>query len=201
MLIGVTGGIGAGKTRAVRAFAQRGAAVFSADEVVHDLYARDEVRDAVRERWGERVFAPDGTVDRRAVADVVFQDEQQLRWLEGLLHPLVAREWLRFVDDQQRRTQPPSAIVAEVPLLFEGDLDERYDATVLITAPLELRLARVGDRAQGDRHARRRAEQQMQEAAKRERADFVYDNTGDELELERFVEHVLASVARPGAGP
>src|SRR5205823_4616020 len=86
--VAVTGGIGAGKSETLRAFARHGAAVISSDEIVHELLRNDEdVRAAVRAHLGDEVFGPDGAVDRESVADVVFADEGELDWLERLLHP------------------------------------------------------------------------------------------------------------------
>lgn len=191
----MTGGIGAGKSAAVDAFVRRGAARFSADEVVHRLYAHDDdVRAAVRERWGDRVFAKIGEVDRGAIAAIVFSDEHELRWLEGLLHPLVAREWMRTVHELGEHEDAPEFVVAEVPLLFEAGLDDRYDATVLVTAPLDRRLARVGERAHGASHAGRRAARQLPEHEQAMRARFVYENTGSLADLDAFVEKVITAM-------
>ena len=192
--IGVTGGIGAGKTAALEAFARAGAVPFSADEAVHRLYRTDEVRDAVRERWGDEVIS-DGEVDRAAVARIVFADPDELAWLEAFLHPLVGREWLRFLDEQDSRDDPPPAVVAEVPLLFEAGLEERYDHIVAVVAPYELRLQRVGERASGgDDDARQRAARQMREPEKLERAGFGYVNDGTLDELAAFVAEVMEQV-------
>lgn len=199
IVLGITGGIGAGKSAAVDAFVRRGAAAFSADAAVHELYRTDEVREAVVSRWGERVLAADGSVDRAAIAGIVFADTRERQWLEGLLHPLVAREWLRFVEAQKRLDDPPPMIVAEVPLLFEAGLDRRYDQTVLVTAPLETRLRRVGERAAGASGAAARAEVQMSEEQKARRADFVFDNVGSRQRLDAFVEQVWAEVLSGGA--
>jgi dephospho-CoA kinase len=185
LLIGVTGGIGAGKSTVVAALAERGAAVFSADQAVHSLYEDADVQAQVRARWGDRVFTDAGDVDRVAIADIVFPNEEERQWLEGLLHPLVAREWLRFLDAQQRAENPPTAIVAEVPLLFEADLSDRYDAVMVVTAPLEMRLERVGTRAHGASHATSRANAQLSDAEKCERADVVLDNTRTLDDLRR----------------
>lgn len=190
-VIGVTGGIGAGKSAAVDAFARRGAAVFSADAVVHDLYGSDDVRDAVVDRWGDAVLAPDGSVDREAIAGIVFADPVELAWLEGLLHPLVAREWLRFIEAQRALPEPPDVVVAEVPLLFEAGLEDRYDHVVLVTAPLDVRLRRAGERATGSSHPQRRSARQMSDADKRERADVVIENTGSLADLDEQVARVI----------
>ena len=96
--VAITGGIGAGKSEALRAFARHGAATVSSDEIVHHLLRRPDVRDAVVERMGNGVVAPDGEIDRGALATVVFNDREALAWLEELLHPLVAAEYLEWRD-------------------------------------------------------------------------------------------------------
>src|SRR5919199_4017965 len=98
--LAVTGGIGAGKSEALKAFARHGAATISSDEIVHDLLrGDDEVLTALRERWGDRVIGPDGA-DRAAIAEIVFADPDELGWLEGLLHPKVVREYQAWRERQ-----------------------------------------------------------------------------------------------------
>ena len=87
--VAITGGIGAGKSEALKAFARHGAATVSSDQIVHELLQHDEDRDAVVERLGQGVVAPDGSLDRGAIATVVFNDPRALARLEELLHPLV----------------------------------------------------------------------------------------------------------------
>lgn len=191
LLIGVTGGIGAGKSTVVDAFVHRGAVPFSADTAVHELYSDPDVVREVRARWGDDVLAPDGSVDRSAIAAIVFTDEAERRWLEGLLHPLVGRAWLRFVESQRVADEPPEFAVAEVPLLFEAGLEDRYDAIVTITAPLELRISRARARDDGKRHSTARAAAQMPDQEKADRADFTYENTGTFDDLDAFAGEVL----------
>ena len=191
VLIGVTGGIGAGKSTVVEAFKDRGAVPFSADTAVLELYSDPDVIDAVRARWGDDVFAADGTVDRAAIAAIVFTDDAERKWLESLLHPLVGRAWLRFVESLRSAAEPPEFAVAEVPLLFEAGLEDRYDAIVTITAPLELRIERARARDDGKRHSTARAAAQMPDDEKAARADFTYVNTGSFDDLDAFAGEVL----------
>lgn len=192
LLIGVTGGIGAGKSTVVNAFVHRGAVPFSADSAVHELYADPHVVSEVRARWGDDVInAEDGSVDRAAIAAIVFTDEAERRWLESLLHPLVGRAWLRFVEAQRSAPEPPAFAVAEVPLLFEAGLEDRYDAIVTITAPLKLRIERARARDDGKRHSTARAAAQMPDEEKAARADFTYVNTGSFDDLDAFAGEVL----------
>lgn len=190
IVIGITGGIGAGKSSAVDAFVRRGAVAFSADAAVHELYARPDVQQQVRDRWGDDVIR-DGRIDRSAIAAIVFHDPEERAWLEQLLHPLVGEAWLRFIDEQRALPAPPRVIVAEVPLLFEAGLEDRYDAIIAITAPLPTRMSRVGERASGRTLSAQRAAVQMPEEEKVARADIVFENTGSLDDLERFADDVL----------
>ncbi|MCW2927921.1 MAG: dephospho-CoA kinase [Thermoleophilia bacterium] len=190
ILIGVTGGIGAGKSTLVDAFVHRGAVPFSADSAVHELYGAPDVVEAVRERWGEDVIVG-GVVARNAIASIVFTDDAELRWLEGLLHPRVGVAWLAFVDEQRALPEPPEFVVAEVPLLFEAGLEDRYDAVVAVTAPLPTRIERANARDDGKAHSVERAAAQMDEAEKTERADISFINTGSFEELDAFAGRVL----------
>lgn len=191
ILIGVTGGIGAGKSTVVDAFVRRGAVPFSADTAVHELYSDPDVVAEVRNRWGDEVIADDGIVDKSAIASIVFNDQVERRWLEGLLHPLVARAWLRFVHEQQALEPPAEFAVAEVPLLFEAGLEDRYDAIVTITAPLTTRIERAEARGSGRTLSAERAAAQMPEEEKVARADFTYVNTGSFDDLDTFAGEVL----------
>ena len=187
----MTGGIGAGKSTVVEAFARRGAVPFSADAAVHALYHDPSVVEAVRERWGDPVIAADGSVDRSAIAGIVFTDERERLWLEGLLHPRVGAAWLAFTEEQAALPEPPEFLVAEVPLLFEAGLEDRYDAVVTITAPHATRMERAAARGSARSLPAERAAAQMSEREKADRADFTYTNTGSFEELDTFAHDVL----------
>jgi dephospho-CoA kinase len=185
--VAITGGIGAGKSAALAAFARGGAAVVSSDEIVHRLLREDdEVRRALRERFGERVFSADGVVDRAAVAEIVFKDRRQLAWLESLLHPRVVQEYLAWREGLARLADPPAVCVTEVPLLFEVGGETRFDAVVAITAPKDLRARRTRVPI-GERSTRL-----IPDEEKLGRADFAYVNDGSLEELEAFVSGVMA---------
>ena len=188
--VAVTGGIGAGKSEALAAFGRRGAETVSADELVHTLYRDDaDVRAALLERWGERVFrGPD--VDRAAIAQIVFADPDELSWLEALLHPKVVEAQARWLGELAGRDDPPAVAVAEIPLLYETGGEQRFDAVVVVTAPEEVRASRarvpLADRSR----------RLLPDDEKARRADFVYVNDGGLEELDAFVADVLARVER-----
>ena len=190
MAVAVTGGIGAGKSEALRAFVRHGAAVISSDEIVHSLLRSDEdVRAAVRERFGDGVFGPEGQVDRGRIADIVFADSGQLDWLERLLHPRVVAAYLRWRDDLASRPDPPAVCVTEVPLLYEVGGDTRFDAVVVISAAPEVRVSRQV-RPMQDRERRL-----IPDEEKLSRADFAYVNDGSLEELDQFVSGVVEKLS------
>ena len=188
LAVALTGGIAAGKSEALHAFARHGAAVESSDEIVHRLYREDEgLRAAVRDRWGDRVFA-DGEVDRAAVAAIVFADRDELDWLEAELHPRVraaAGAWLQALG---AAAPPPALAVVEIPLLYETGGEERFDAVVVVTAPAELREQRRGGLAE-------RETRLVPDEEKLRRADFAYVNDGSLEQLDAFVAAVVAELA------
>jgi dephospho-CoA kinase len=186
--VAITGGIGAGKSEALRAFARHGAATVSSDEIVHHLLRRPEVREAVVARMGNGIVAPDGEIDRGALATVVFNDREALAWLEELLHPLVSAEYLRWREQLEALPDAPAVSVTEVPLLYETGGDERFDKVVVITAPSKLRRARSSV-ATDDRESRL-----LPDKEKVQRADFSFKNTGSLEELDAFVKSVMAQL-------
>jgi dephospho-CoA kinase len=154
---------------------------------VHRLLREDdEVRAAIRERLGDRVFGADGTVSRGAVAQIVFADREQLAWLESLLHPRVSREYLQWREDLARLPEPPAVSVTEVPLLYEVGADARFDFVVAITAPGDLRAGRASVPLAG------RSERLLPDEEKLQRADFAYVNDGSFEDLDAFVASVMA---------
>ncbi len=181
----MTGGIGAGKSSALAAFARHGAATKSSDEIVHMLLRDDpEVRRELVERFGTQVIGSDGA-DRAAIARVVFKDPEELDWLEELLHPKVVREHSAWREELARGPDPPRVTVTEVPLLYETGGDERFDVVVVITASPQVRAERrpVADA---------REERMLPDTEKMQLADYVYVNDGTLEELDAFVADVLA---------
>jgi dephospho-CoA kinase len=189
--VGLTGGLGAGKSTALQALERLGAATLSTDAVVHELYASEEVRDAVVERWGPGV-APGGVVDRSVVAARAFASPDERAWLEGLLWPLVGQRVWAWREDVAGREPPPPAGVVETPLLFEAGLDGAYDATIAVVAPEELRAERAA--ARGHHAVDERAARQLPQAEKARRATFVIDNAGSVAELEQELSAILAKL-------
>jgi dephospho-CoA kinase len=191
-IIGIAGGIGSGKSRVARLFGELGCAVIDSDAQVRDAYARADVRQTLKQWWGERVFKEDGQLDRAAVAATVFSDPAQRARLEGLIHPLVAEAR----DEAMRRAARDPQLVAfvwDTPLLFEVGLNADCDAVVFVDAPQDLRLARVRrSRGWDAAELARRENLQWPLDRKRRLSDDVVTNTADAEE---------GSASPPGADP
>jgi dephospho-CoA kinase len=186
--VGLTGGIGAGKSEALAALERLGAATISTDAIVHSLYEEPEVREAVVARWGPEV-APDGRVDRSAIARYAFATPEDRAWLEQLLWPLVGRK----VADW-RRTANGVALVVETPLLFEAGLEGNYDATIAIVADEKVRNERAA--ARGHAALDERTARQLSQDEKARRATYAVENSGTLEQLEQELSEVLAKLTR-----
>ncbi len=184
----------AGKSEALGAFGRLGAATISADRIVHDLLDREPMLSHLRERWGNEA-APDGRADREVIGSRVFTDREELAWLERQVHPLVREElqgWLDSLDPDTRFA------VAEVPLLFEGGMADRFDHTVAIVAGDEVRGERA--RARGQVGLEGRERRQLNQAEKAGRADFVIVNDGSREELEAGLAGLLQRLRDEASG-
>ena len=192
MAVAVTGGIGAGKSEALRAFARHGAAVISSDEIVHRLLREDpEVKQAIVERLGESVVGADGEIDRARVGELVFGDPDALRWLEGLLHPRVSATYLRWREELAGLSDPPAVCVTEVPLLYEVGAEKHFDAVVVVTASPRVRVSRH------IRPMHAREQRLLPDEEKAARADFTYVNDGPLEDLDAFVSDVVDRLSGP----
>jgi dephospho-CoA kinase len=189
--VGLTGGLGAGKSEALRALADLGAATLSTDAVAHELLASDDMRALVVERLGAEV-APAGTLDRTLIAERVFGDDAARTWLEGVLWPRVAERVVRWRAQLESADQPPRAVVVEVPLLFESGMDAVFDATIAVIAPESLREERAA--ARGHASLAERAGRQLSQDEKAARASFTVRNEGSLADLRAALGAVLAKL-------
>ena len=187
--VGLTGGIAAGKSEALRALERAGAATLSSDDVVRELLTTGEVRDALVERFGDAV-APGGEIDRSAVADVVFSDPEKREWLEGLLWPRVGERIAQWRQQLEQVDPRPRAAVVEVPLLFESGMEAVFDRTIVVVADEGLRSERAG--ARGHSRVDERTSRQLSQEEKAERADYEVRNDGSLDELRETLSRVLA---------
>ena len=188
--VGLTGGIGAGKSEALRMLGELGAATLSTDAVVHELLGTPELRDLVAERLGPEVVR-DGGLDRAAIAERVFGDPEARAWLEGVLWPRVGARvgaWRGELADER-------VAVVEVPLLFESGMEDAFDATIAVIADEEVREARAA--ARGHAALAERTGRQLTQEEKAQRADFTVRNDGDLGELKQSLSQLLDKLGRP----
>ncbi|HET7048492.1 MAG TPA: dephospho-CoA kinase [Solirubrobacteraceae bacterium] len=186
--LGLTGGIGAGKSTALEALERLGAATLSTDRVVHDLYEDDEVKAAVTQRFGPSV-APDGVVDRPALARLAFATPEDRGWLEQMLWPRVSARIVDWREELEQASSPPRAAVVEVPLLFESGMESVFDATIAVVADEDVRAQRAGSR--GHEALAQRSRRQLSQQEKAERATYVVSNDDSIGALESKLSAVL----------
>ncbi len=193
ILIGVVGGIASGKSLVSEQLSRLGAEVLDADRAGHEVLGEPEVKQAIRQRWGEAVFGDDGEINRRKVSKIVFvpppEGPRELAYLEQLTHPRI-RERLRVRVAELARGTTTNAAVLDVPLLFESGWDGLCDKILFVDAPRELRLDRA--RLRGWSEADFDARESVQESidVKRSRADVIIDNSSSpehtNVQVQRF---------------
>src|SRR6185437_1075710 len=196
LLIGLTGNIASGKSEVARMLAERGATVIDADELAREAVQPETqaLRDIVK-RWGKDILKSDGILDRKALRQIVFADQNELDALNRIVHPGVTR--LRDREIAQARERGDPIVICVIPLLFERNLVEEFDAIVLVDAPRPLRLERlVATRGLEETDAMNMIAAQMPAELKRARADYVIENNGSLDDLERDVDVLWSSLHR-----
>ncbi len=188
--IGLTGGIAAGKSEALRAFARLGVATLSSDAVVHELLEGEPLRGRLVERWGPQVLDDEG-VDRARIGEIVFADPGELSWLEEQIHPLVGERIAAWLASLPADTE---VAVVEVPLLFEAGSEAVFDTTVAVVSADEVRRERAA--ARGHALVDEREARQLTQPEKAERAEHVVENDGSVGDLERELSALLAKLRR-----
>ena len=182
--VGLSGGIGSGKSTVARALAARGALVVDADVVAREVVEPGTPGlDAVVDRFGPGILGSDGRLDRPALAALVFADPQARADLNAIVHPLVAAETARRIGG----APADSVVVLDVPLLVES-ARAGYDLVVIVEAPEEVRLERLVERGMDPDDARRRMAAQASDAERRQVADVVLDNSGSPEDLEGQID-------------
>jgi dephospho-CoA kinase len=196
MIVGVLGGIGAGKSTVTRLFADLGAEVIHADDIAHDVLETAVVREALRARLGEGFLGPGGTVDRKALAARVFENPEELEALESLIHPRVTERIRSRVEE----IGPGKLIILDVPLLAASPLRRLCDEILFVEADLDTRLKRVEARGWAPGELEKREGRQDDLDKKRSLADRIIDNSGTLEETRRQVERLHASWTSVPAG-
>lgn len=195
-VIGVVGGIGSGKSRVARILADLGAAWLNADDLAREAFAAPEVQTVLRSLWGPQMFLPDGNLDRRRVAERVFASRSDLRRLEIVIHPWIARRRNQLLVTLATR-QDLKAFVADSPLLFEANLDAECDFILFVDCGRDVRAGRLAaSRGWSKEELARRESWQLPLDFKRDRADYIVHNNSDADTLVREVRDVFARMIR-----
>ncbi|MBI3465228.1 MAG: dephospho-CoA kinase [Planctomycetes bacterium] len=197
-IIGIIGGVGSGKSTVAKQFGRLGAAVLEADRIGHEVLRREDVRAAVRQRWGEEVFESQGEVDRSRLARMVFGSDavadQERKYLEHLVHPLIGAE-LEEQLDAARNDPGAAAVVIDAALLVEAGWDRLCDCLVFVEARPGQRLQRAAmSCGWGPEEVAARERAQDSLIVKRRRADYVVDNSGSEIETFQQVERLFSAL-------
>jgi dephospho-CoA kinase len=199
LFVGLTGGIGSGKSTVADLLAQRGAVIIDADAVArHVVEPGMPALAQLVERFGDGILDPRGRLDRAALAKVAFADEESHRDLEAITHPAINEEFAR-----RMQAAPTDAIVVcDVPLLAESTQAQArgYPVVIVVEAPRDVRLTRLEQRGVDLADAERRMAAQASDEERRELATYVVDNAGDLAALERQVDEVWADLRRRAAG-
>jgi dephospho-CoA kinase len=190
-VIGLIGGIGAGKSEAAAAFARRGARVVSGDELAHAALRRPEVRDAVARRWGPEMIDDKGEIVRKKLGAVVFADEAERQALEAIVHPWI-KERIRADVDAARADPAVRLIVLDAAIMLEAGWDGVCERLVFVDAPPEVRRRRVAaQRGWTDADLAAREAAQLPLTAKAAHADHTLDNSASPAHLDRQVDDLL----------
>jgi dephospho-CoA kinase len=192
LVVGLTGGIGAGKSLVAQYFAELGARVVDADELARVAIERgSEGFDEVVERFGEEILR-DGDIDRKALGAIVFSDPSARKDLENIVHPRVRSLFNHVLSD----LDADEILIYEIPLLVETSAQENFDYIITVEAPIELRRERLLRRKMLISEIDRRIASQVDEAARTSVADKVIRNDGDEDQLLRSVENIWEDLQR-----
>lgn len=184
MVIAITGGLGTGKTTVLKIFASLGAATISADDIVHDLLKREDIKIQIGDAFGRQVFSGK-EINRKALARTVFSSEKKRKELEAILHPRVFDEIESFINAHKGRD-----VVVEIPLLFETGTQKRYNRVITVTADREVVIKRLREKGMDPEEMRQRLFHQMPIEEKSKRSDFVIDNSDGIEETRRQVQRI-----------
>jgi dephospho-CoA kinase len=190
MILGITGGLGCGKSTAVQIFAECGFNPVDSDRLVREyVLLQPAVIEAVRVRFGDQALTAEGAVDRTRVASAIFEDDGARHWLEELTHPLVFAEWRALLA-----TAPTARWIVEVPLLFEKQLENWFDFTICVTCAPALQLTRLEQRGLPRALAAQRISKQLPLARKIELSDIVLLNDGSPDFLHQQIDLVVGAL-------
>lgn len=183
--VGLTGNIGSGKTLVCQIFESLGVPVFYADRVASELYDEPEIREQVKQTFGDEIYDSDGKLIRQKLAGLVFHDEKALRNINGIIHPGVVKRYMQWLEDHVNEDYT----IHEAAILFESNLEHEFDRIIMVSAPEEIRLQRVMERdAADEKDVEARMKNQWPEDQKAKKADFVIINDGKQFLIPQILK-------------
>ncbi len=187
-VIGLTGGIGSGKSTVATLFQKWGAEILDADAIVHSILDRPSLQKKLISEWG-REIAPEGRIDRARLATLAFQDPDSVRKLNAIVHPVVRKEIVQLI-----RKSKSSLVILDAPLLLEVGADRDCHAVIFVDAPKDLRIQRVKKRGWSPGELRRREKYHWPMREKKKKSDFIIDNRGSRASLSRQVRTLVEKI-------
>ena len=188
VVVGLTGSIASGKSTALSNFKRLGWQITSTDAIVSALWKENEyLKEKISEHWGKDEIFSRGSIDKRKIARLIFENPQERLWLENIIHPLVRSNWVTFIQNSDTRYH-----VVEVPLLFEKELDSYFQKTISVYVSQTVQLTRLVNRELTIEVAKSRVDSQFSSIDKMNRADFVLSGNGSKEFLSNQVERISA---------
>jgi dephospho-CoA kinase len=185
LIIGITGGIGSGKSTVCKIFKILGAPVFEADIIAKDLLENNEIKHELKKLFGNNILNSKGEVDRSRLADIVFNDDIKLEKLNSIIHPAVRDKFMIWAD----KMKSYHYIIIEAAILFESGFNKLTDYTILVTAPEHMRIERVSRRdGVPEDNVRARIRNQLPEEGKKLLADFIIINDNSDLIIPQIIK-------------
>lgn len=190
MKLGLTGGIASGKSTVSAILVKQGALLIDADEVAREVVLPGSLAlAAIAERFGNEVLLPDGSLHRKRLGEIVFQDERERKALEAITHPAI-RVRMNELALEYEQSQPDKLIIVDIPLLYESNMQSMFDGVIVVYIPRALQMVRLMKRdGLSEEQAIQRLNAQMNIEDKRLKADYVIHNAGD---MEQTEQQVLA---------
>jgi len=200
IIVGLSGGIGSGKSFVAGLLKDLGAQVFDADRAGHDVLCEDKIKELLRQRWGDQIFGGNGEVDRQAVADIVFGCDDnavtELRFLQSISHPRIQHALEKFIETIQIAGNS-ALIVVDAALLFEAEWDQRCDKVIFVECSESVRWQRCRERGWSDKEIIQRQASQLEIQEKRRRSDLILDNSGTSEDTLRELQPMWAVLTAP----
>jgi len=194
IVVGIMGAIGSGKSKVAECLKEAGAEVLNADAMAHEVLNLPEIIQQITARWGEDILDEDGTINRKGLADRVFSNKEKLKELENLIHPLVRKKMTARMEEI-RQQSPETTLVLDIPLLAERDLDKTCDVLLYVDTAEEVCLKRISStRGWTAEQVKERQSHQMSLEEKKERADYVIDNSQGIDSLKKQVQQIYQQI-------